>query len=498
MGPEGLHWYLHDDLSIAAIVIRLLHEGAPVKWSAVIIRKMLANERYVGSWEYGKTRTRWLSKKDYGIQEKQDAPLKKRHFPELRIIDDVTFDAVQAKLARYGYLAGRRTRDGQQRPRILNGLLWCALHDRPLSRGHEFFCPECRRSDDANRLYSAVSAEVAIKAICQKLAAAITEDDALVTSVMDAFKRQVAAVQKPDLSRIPELQRKYDKLTRGISSLQRNLGETDDDLCQSEKDLRDMRTERATLQAEITRLNAMASKPTRIPTDDEVRRVLQELHAVLLFGRQREDTASSHALREVIALLTGGKIVCHQAGEAKCKRGWIRGTFALQLVNGVCQQMGGDRIAGNEIQMDVDFIERPESELLADEVKKLYDQQLPIKLIAKRLGKGLALVRRALDYWFDSRGLTQEDGRTRRSGLPVKHIEPPMYQKISDQVHTLAEKGLLFQQIARQLDVDRNTVTQAWKFWHRSRGLIAPKGQTRRRSLDVKCEKPYRRRGKAA
>lgn len=70
-----------------------------------------------------------------------------------------------------------------------------------------------------------------------------------------------------------------------------------------------------------------------------------------------------------------------------------------------------------------------------------------------------------------------------------------MYQKISSEVKKLADEKLLFQQIARRLDVDRNTVTQAWKFWHVSRGLPVPTGHQRRKTANLKNENPRRRRG---
>ncbi len=224
-----------------------------------------------------------------------------------------------------------------------------------------------------------------------------------------------------------------------------------------------------------------------------MQRVILELDKVLLFGAKGEAAADPQALHDVIELLTGGKIICAQRGEAKAKRGWIRGTFTLRLVRSVSQQMGGDGDGGDDT-VDVDFVEPTEAELLADHAKALYDQDLPVKLIAQRMGKRANLIRDALDRWFHSRGLVREDGRKRRSRLPIKHLDTPLYQKIADQVQKLAEEGLLFQQIARKLGVDRNTVTQSWKFWHRLRGLVPLKGQQRRKMLVVKTEKPYRRR----
>jgi len=70
--------------------------------------------------------------------------------------------------------------------------------------------------------------------------------------------------------------------------------------------------------------------------------------------------------------------------------------------------------------------------------------------------------------------------------LAVKHLTPPLYQEIADRVKAMAEEGTLFDEIATALNVDRNTLTSAWKHWHTSRGLPVPDGRTRRKSLSRK------------
>jgi len=59
-----------------------------------------------------------------------------------------------------------------------------------------------------------------------------------------------------------------------------------------------------------------------------------------------------------------------------------------------------------------------------------------------------------------------------------------MYREIAPRVKELADAGKLFGDIAIELRVDRNTVTAAWKFWHRSQELTILDGRTRRKSLD--------------
>ena len=88
-----------------------------------------------------------------------------------------------------------------------------------------------------------------------------------------------------------------------------------------------------------------------------------------------------------------------------------------------------------------------------------------------------------LKYWFESRGeLVMPDGRGRRGMLKQKHMEPPLYQRIADEVMVLYRQEKLLQDIADTLRVDRNTVTAAIRWWHEIRGLPVPDGRTGARS----------------
>ena len=65
-------------------------------------------------------------------------------------------------------------------------------------------------------------------------------------------------------------------------------------------------------------------------------------------------------------------------------------------------------------------------------------------------------------------------------------MEPPLYQQLAEAVMELFRQGRLLQDIADTLQVDRNTVTSAIRWWHESRGLPVPDGRTRCKELDVK------------
>jgi DNA invertase Pin-like site-specific DNA recombinase len=63
-------------------------------------------------------------------------------------------------------------------------------------------------------------------------------------------------------------------------------------------------------------------------------------------------------------------------------------------------------------------------EALAEEAKRLFDQNLLLQEIATHLGCSRDTVTQAIAYWFRSRGLEVPDGRTRRKGLQPKCSRP--------------------------------------------------------------------------
>ena len=114
-----------------------------------------------------------------------------------------------------------------------------------------------------------------------------------------------------------------------------------------------------------------------------------------------------------------------------------------------------------------------------------------IKKIATTLKITRNMAAAALAHWFSSRNLEMPDGRSRRSELEVKHLEQPLYQRIADEVKQRCDRGQLLQEIARELGCDRNTITQAVRYWQESHGLVFLDGRARRRTLTVETSNPY-------
>jgi DNA invertase Pin-like site-specific DNA recombinase len=113
---------------------------------------------------------------------------------------------------------------------------------------------------------------------------------------------------------------------------------------------------------------------------------------------------------------------------------------------------------------------------LADIVKQMYDQGLPIKQIAKALTKNRSSIAEALNFAFERAGLPKRDGRSRRASLSQKHLEPPLHQKIALEVKRLMDEKLTLGEIATALGCDRHTISRAIKFLYKSQNLPVPDG----------------------
>lgn len=199
--------------------------------------------------------------------------------------------------------------------------------------------------------------------------------------------------------------------------------------------------------------------------------------------------------------MVGGKIVVTEIREAGRKRFHLQGRFAIRAQS-VAAVLSGDAAAGNEDvpsqddgyadEVVIDFVAPNPLDAQSEQVKQLEDQGLMHIEIAQRLNCSKSNVTKLLRHWYESRGQKMPDGRTRRSQLARKHTEPPLYQRISDEVKLLCDEDWLLGEIADHFHCTATTITKARAYWYESRGLPVPDGRTRRKSLPRKTSRPPR------
>jgi site-specific DNA recombinase len=497
----AFRWFAEDGVSIGEIARRFNDNPAVPPsprslcgpWSAKSIRYLLTNPRYRGRWEYGVTVNVWQGKKDYSRQVARPEPLKSGQWEALRIVADDVWFAAQDRLARLPKASGRRPVDVDRaaRPRLLNGLFRCAVHDRVLyvggAHGATMYCKDCRSMPAAKRpLFSLMNRGVALAATCRALAALVIGDAGLAAAVVAACRDEAERAQRPDPARIDELRRKEQGLGRQIGFLLDDAGESEADRRESHEKLRSLRRSRGEVAAELARRESDGARPIVVPSEEEVGLLLLELGEVLEAAAAGDDGGVA---REAIEILTGGRIDLEQAGERRAQRGWLRGRFRARLIPFLTAKaagVAGDGVEAAGVEVVVEYREPTEAEAVGDRVKALYDRGLLIKAIASELQISRNLATKALALWHEGRGLEVPDGRSRRSTLEKKHLELPKYARLADEAKELWDGGLLMEEIGERLDCDRTTLTRAIAHWHETRGLAVPDGRARRKTLERK------------
>lgn len=504
-------WYVEERLPIEVIVqqlndnpdIPLSPKCTTGMWTYLAVHALLENPCYRGFWRYGAKENVWISSKDYSRQVERPEPLRQAQVEELRIVTDEVWYAAQNRLAEEKQnKAGRKPKDGDRksRPRLLNGLFWCPEHDRPLqvggAKGLAMICPCCRALPAATRpLYSFLNRVLALKLTCEALAQLIRQQTELVNDVIAACQAEAAALQQPDPQRLAELRAVVERLTRGITFNQRNVGVTPEEQEETARTIRELRTQRNAALTELRGLEGGPSRIIRVPNADDVQARIDNLGQVLIDAANGSEATCARA-REVIRLLTGDRIDLYQQGERRPQQGWLQGRFRARLLSFLVNEVigGGGAAATNNspaIEVVIDYREPTLCECEADRAKALYDQGLLNKEIAVQLGCNRNWVTKLLNHWFTSRGLPMVDGRKRRSSLPRKQTGETLYEQLADQAKQLWDEGLADLQIAARLACSPPTASAAVAYWFRSRGQEPPTHAERRNALIDRMKEFY-------
>ena len=492
-------WFVSERLSAAAIVRRLNEHGAPLsprcgtgRWTYLAVKTMLTNTRYMGRWQYGRTEARWLSGKDYVRQVEREEPLKTEQIEELRIVDDATWLEAQTLLTTNPHNAGRKPVDGDRksRPRLLNGLLYCAYHDRPLvvsgGKGRSAICPVCKESGEA-KLYTFLNRRLALQAVCSKAAGLIRDDGKLVDDIIIACRSIADARQRPAPGRAQELKALRRKLTQQVGFVIGTFAESEEDRRENQVKVAELRRRRAGIDAELARMKSPDQQAVTVPTPEQVRDLLAELSSTLLEAADSTDEDLAHRTRRIMETVTGGKINVFQAGPREPGKGWLRGTFKVSAVKLVAERFNAREVEGGSTEVEVEFRQPTTHERIAGQVKELWDAGLKYEEIAYRIGCNRNLVAKSLRYWHEIRGLDAPDGRRHVKRLRRK---PPLAERITEQVMDLVGEDVPLTEIAARLGTGRNQITRAIRVYHERLGQPVPDGRTLRKLRNQRRRRP--------
>jgi transposase len=495
-------WFVVDRLMLARILERLNDEKVPlspmsngVYWTHAAMVYLLRNACYRGLWSYGKGRNVWQSQQDYSKRVLRDQPLREAVFEDLRLVsDEIWFKAQELLDAHPQANAGRKPKDGDstKRPRLLNGLFFCKEHDQALKVGGDYgqhmACEQCRGLPKAKRpLYSYLNRALALRLTCEALVARIREDSDLVTRVIAACRSKAEDFQQGDVGCLVQQRTKAEKTTAQIQFLLRSAGETDLDREESDQKLKQLRAERAGILADIARKEAAIQQPKRIPTEEDVRALVANLEAILIAAAQGDDPEDVGALRQILELLTGGRIELEQMGERRAYRGFLRGRFKLSLLAALQERggFGGPSPQLESVEIVIDYRELLVAERHIAQVKEMWDAGMQITAIAEKMGIDRHQVTDAIRIWHERNGLpAPPDGRARRATLPIPI--PAETEAMMEEIKRLYDEGMLMVEIAQRVGRERTTVRKLLNEWFRVHNVPQIDGRNRRKNLAIK------------
>jgi DNA invertase Pin-like site-specific DNA recombinase len=512
------HWFVREKRGIRWIAQELNRLGAPkdhrattASWRHQYVTELLSRKKYIGIWPWGECKNeRNPLNGDLRQEPRAEEETEKwtRHFPELRLIDDDTWNAAQQRLQKNrdthkhrhnadGTLKGSSPADAANYPRrLLSGLVKCVCGANFIVGGRNgcyLICP--RYAQGRCQCKSQLHRERAEKLILDVVSRCILSSEDWKKALLD---ETIASwnelnLQIPDETR--QLEKQLSEVNRKIKVLVDAVeAEDNSDIRQR---LRDRQSERQLLERQLRSIEQAPAKPTQPPTMEWLEQQLQNLADVM-----RDSTpAATFALRKLV----GGAIHVREIREDGRKRFRLEGTVRVAM-NDVIDaldiswlqrskptEMEGDTemaIApkvplpddANAVEYVIDFQSPPPIAIQAEKAKALADQGLQNKQIAARLGCTPSRVTTILQYWHKVHGLSAPDGRARRATTEAT-TETSLKEEQVDEAKRLWDDGLADIQIAVRLGWKPSVAAEAVSRWFHSRNQAQPNHVARRQAL---------------
>lgn len=427
-------WFVEERRSIGWITRELNRLRAPksrrslhASWYCHAVHTILRNRKYVGIWQWGKTRhVRDPETGDRRILKRQPHEIEgwTRNLPHLRLIDDETFAKAQAILDKNsardadarqskGRLNGSRGGKSRGGPRhLLAGLIQCHECERSFVvagvSGDYLTCPgkrtgECNCSTMLNRK---LAEQLILDHIGQRILASPEWIDAVYTELLTAWSAKNAELPKALADAQRRLSDAESRIARLVDKIEAGLDDPD-----VHKRLARRRRERTEAEREVKHIQRESDGEVPEPTREWLEERLRELGQTLA----ERTPAAALALQNLI----GGKIVVKPIPRPGTKKHYLRGTMSLQgsrVVNAVLQfdQPNGGADDGPAEQITIDFIKPRPADGRALEAMALAKTGLQPAEIAERVKCTANHVRRLLHRAGEILGVVVEDGRAVR------------------------------------------------------------------------------------
>lgn len=474
------HWYVVERQTLRWIVHELNRLNAPKdhrattkKWQRAAVIGILCSPKYIGLWPWGllKNDRNPLTGKITQVErpEEETSPWL-REFPDLRLIDDATYDAAQKLLdknkedyARFRNAEGelRGSPKGRSQGHLLSNIVKCSCCSSKMYVGGSFgkylFCPGARDGICAckSQLPRGLAEKMILEVIGDRMLANSIWREAVYQSLLSSWRQNLAS--RP--SEGCEVRKLIEACDRRIQRLVDETEDSEEPDPGLRKRLQDRRAERNELAMRERQLEhppaAMQTEPTREWCDNQ----LAKLGDVL----KSATPAAGEALRNLL----DGPIVIEEIPIPSRKRRFWRGTFVLRIARvagAVVPAFSNESgVAADSEMMEtitIDFRAKKKTEEQGDIAWPMMEQGFQCQEIAAKLGVTVARVTAIVRSAAEKRGVAFPDGRLRSASWEKKNQREEILQ---GEVLRLAEEGHSPEEISARMRINVVTVRQIVK-----------------------------------
>lgn len=388
-------------------------------WHHQLVRRMLGNRKYIGDWAWGQTTTRRNSRGKKKQVPVDESAVVRRDRPDLRIIDDETWNKAQELIEKlhktYGKKIGQKSRAARVHHTeiypagLLNGLIYCGECGGRLTvqQSGSYRYLGCRnhrtgacgvaarvRVDRAEKLMLNFLDGI-IRPLPDWMETAIDVMRHTIQEAASAVPRSLAADEK----RLKQIGSSIDNLVDAIQ------GSTERSQAIGERVMK-LELEAEKIEKRIAEQRRLLRQPVVMPDDAWIQRKLADQVSLLA-----EDTPkAAMVLREIL-----GKVSAHEIKIRGKKRGYIQLRFrvdALEAMIGALDShiksdvlktlfSNASRGSARSPEFTIDLGEPTRMDTLAPQIAELREKRVPWKEISRITGLSLGNAFAAWKRWMD-------------------------------------------------------------------------------------------------
>ena len=417
-------WFV-GGMSISAIARRLNdlgvdkgHRSWKAGWRHQIVRRILGNAKYIGQWTWGRTTTRRNSRGKRKQVLVEDSLVTHKDRPELRIVDDATWQEAQKLLAKlqktYGKKPGRPSRKARVHytelypSSLLSGLVFCgACNSRmtiELSAGRKYLgCPKHRRGEC--RTVARVPLARAEHLVVDLIGSVLTSNPEWIETVIASMRRTLEDLSSAVPASLAADEKRLEQVERQLSNLLDVMAQGLDQSPTVRDRFEALEEGAANLRQKVADQRQLLNRPTVLPDDAWLQGRLTDLASAL----QVDGRGAALLLRRLIP-----RITAHEIKIRGKKRGFIQLRFRIDalgtLAEALADQMpaglapamsgSGNRRSGPSPEFELDLGGPSRLDRLAPKIADLREQGVPWNEIARITGVGAGNAWTAWRRWM--------------------------------------------------------------------------------------------------